>query len=260
MRRKFLTLVTAVLCLSATASRATAQTKTATVTTTPATQGQQPPAPSARQALEATQLSAAEASLVQGSRNAILAAGLSAPYFEKHFRLAKVVNAQGDRRVVWRLRINEYETVLSDSVGFYTDARGRRIDTHTVVNLLPSAREIERTIPRAQAMRIMRACIGPFRDGGVIYAAQGTPPHAALFFNASANPPARARGRRVREERREREERERKAGRKTAEQKAVRVTDEIENENEEGGPPVSLGSVDLETGRCTKGLGIAGHP
>jgi hypothetical protein len=39
------------------------------------------------------------------------------------------------------------------------------------------------------------------------------------------------------------------------------LTDVIEEGDDEGGnAPVYIGAVDLETGRCTKGLGVADHP
>jgi hypothetical protein len=34
----------------------------------------------------------------------------------------------------------------------------------------------------------------------------------------------------------------------------------IEEGGDEGGEPVYIGAVDLETGRCTKGLGVVDHP
>ncbi len=206
------------------------------------------------------QLNAAEKTLVEASKAAILSAGLSAPYFEKHFRLLKVFNSSGDRRVVWQYTVGEYAATLNDSVGFYTDERGRRIDTHSVENILPAAREIERTISRARAERLMRACIGNFTGGSVVYAAQGSPPTGALVFTASRRPVPAREARREREERREQEERERRSRRAAGAGRKVERGDGIESETEEGGPPLLLGTVDLETGRCTRGFGISGHP
>ncbi len=237
-----------------------ATTATPSPTTTSPTTGASPTPSSPRQA--AVTSSEAEAKLVAGSKAAILAAGLSATYFEKHFRLVKVYDAPGDRRVVWQFTVNEYQSTLNDSVGFYMDERGRRVDTHSVKNILPAAHEIERTIPRARAERIMRACIGSFTRGGVVYAAQGNPAHDTLVFTASQRSPTinAARERREKAERKEREERERRPHRASAKKTKVEPRDEIESEIGEGGSPVILGTVDLETGVCTKGYGINGHP
>lgn len=197
-----------------------------------------------------TRLGKAEQRLVRDSKAAIIAQGISAPYFEEHFKVLSVVNAQGDRRVVWRFEVNGHQALVSDTVGYYTDARGRIVDTHSIASALPAAHDITHTITRRRAEQLMRACIGPFRGGGVVYRAAGTPLRAALVFTASSVPRRKSRAER------EREEREREARRK---QRNTRPTDVIEEEDE-GGAPVYLGAIDLETGRCTQGQGIADHP
>ena len=197
-------------------------------------------------------LSEAEERLVRDSRAAIVAQGISGPYFDTHFKSFKVSDAPGDRRVVWRFEVNGHAAFVSDTVGYYTDARGRLIDTHSVASALPAAHDITRTISRPRAERMMRACIGRFEGGAVVYRAAGTPERAALLFTASSAPRRESRSEREREE----SARESKA-RKT---KQPTQTDVIEEGEDEGGGPVYLGAVDLETGRCTKGLGIADHP
>jgi hypothetical protein len=192
-----------------------------------------------------------EERLVRDSRAAIIAQGISGPYFEGHFKVLSVVNAQGDRRVVWRFEVNGHEALVNDTVGYYTDARGRVVDTHSIAGALPSAHDITRTITRRRAGQLMRACIGRFRGGGVVYRAAGTPQRASLVFTASSVPPRASRAEREREER-AREARRRKG-------KNPSQADAIE-EGGEGGSPVYLGAIDLETGRCTKGQGIADHP
>jgi hypothetical protein len=205
-------------------------------------------------------LSEAEEKLARDSRAAIVAQGISAPYFDAHFKLFKVSDAQGDRRVVWRFEVNGHAAFVNDTVGYYTDARGRLVDTHSVASALPAAHDITRTISRTRAERIMRACIGRFEGGAVVYRAAGLPERAALIFTASSAP------RRTRHEssaEREREEREARAKKGEARAKTgqpPRQTDVIEEGDDEGGEPVYLGAVDLETGRCTRGLGVADHP
>ena len=121
--------------------------------------------------------------LVRESKLAIVSAGLSGIYFAKHFRLLRVEDKFGDRRVVWRLKINEYETEVIDSIGYYT-AGGKHINIHSVISLLSPAREIIKTIPRPRAEKLMRACIGNFAGGSVIY--QVVAGQAELIFNAQA--------------------------------------------------------------------------
>jgi len=198
-------------------------------------------------------LSEAQERLARDSRAAIVAQGISAPYFDAHFKLFKVSDAQGDRRVVWRFEVNGHAAFVNDTVGYYTDARGRLVDTHSVANALPAAHDITRTISRTRAERTMRACIGRFEGGAVVYRAAGLPERAALIFTASSAP-----RRTRRESSAERERKEREASAKKGQ--PPRQTDVIEEGDGEGGEPVYLGAVDLETGRCTKGLGVADHP
>lgn len=188
--------------------------------------------------------------LVRDSRAAIVAQGVSAPYFDAHFKLLKVSDAPGDRRVVWRFEVNGNAALVNDTVGYYTDARGRVVDTHSVAAALPSAHDITRTISRRRAEQIMRACIGRFEGGAVVYRAAGVPERASLIFTASSAPRRERRAERGREA----GEAERKKGKQPPQ------TDVIEEGDEEGGAPVYIGAVDLETGRCTKGLGVADHP
>jgi hypothetical protein len=206
-------------------------------------------------------LNEAEQALVNGSKAAILAAGISESYFNSHFTLSKVFNTTGDRRVVWRFRVNGHEALVSDTVGFYTEG-GKRIDTHSIVSTLGAAHDITRTITRRRAERIMRNCIGPFDGGAVVYVPMGAPSRATLVFTATSIQGRKSLAERERKERererrekREREEREREAKR---EGKTIAPEIDSIEEEDEGGAPVYIGSVDLETGRCTKGVGIAG--
>jgi hypothetical protein len=198
-------------------------------------------------------LSEAEEKLVRDSKAAIIAQGLSEPYFDAHFKAFKVIAAPGDRRVVWRFEVNGHEAFVSDGVGYYTDARGLRVDTHSIADALPSAHDITRIISRRRAEQIMRACIGRFEGGAVVYRAAGVPERASLIFTATSAP-RRVRGGDAAREREEREARVKKG-------KQPPQADVIEEGDDEGGgTPVHIGAVDLENGRCTKGLGVADHP
>lgn len=197
------------------------------------------PATAPPAAADAPELDEDARRLVSGSREAFLAAGFSASYFDRHFSPFKVVNLPADRRVVWRFRAGGHEAYVDDSVGFYTDAGGRRVDTHSVASTLAAARDPRRTITRRQAERLMRACIGEFEGGAVVFQQFGGRT-ALVFTAASASPtappaPAAAWG-----ETAAGGDPLRRGGRK--------------------GPPVYVGAVDLETGRCIKGRARAGAP
>jgi hypothetical protein len=211
-------------------------------------------------------LTEGEKLLAEGSRKAILNTGISAPYFEKHFRLVRVFDKMGDRRVVWKFNVNEYEATVNDAVGFYTDG-GKRVDVNSVTGTLAATHEIQKTITRREAERAMRACIGEFTDGGVTYAAYGgVSPRATLMLNGSSvvKPPTSAEKRRE-AERREKEEREREARERRAKKNSrdkKRPPVDVEEEEDEGRklPVIYVGVVDLETGKCIKGRALAGPP
>jgi hypothetical protein len=189
----------------------------------------------------AAQLSDSERALVRGSREAILKTGVTPAYFDRHFRVARVVAAPGDRRVVWTFRVGGYEATVGDAVGFYTEG-GRRLDAHSVAATLGSTYDITRTITRRRAEAVMRRCIGSFTEPRVEYRAHGG--RAALLLTAQRV--VRPRASREREEAEERRE-TRARGQSNA--RGGR-TDEIEEEGGGERPFVLLGAVDLVTGRC----------
>lgn len=173
-----------------------------------------------------SKLTPEEGRLVQGSRAAIIETGFSGRYFDEHFKLVRVYNSPGDRRVVWRFRLNGYETTVNDSVGFYTDASGRRVDSHMVSGSLGKTRDIRRTIPFRRAQRAMRECIGEYSPGSILlqrFDADGRVSlvYTAVSLSASGGPtPTREKQKRFH----------------------------------------GIGSIDLETGRCMKGVAQFGSP
>lgn len=220
----------------------------------PAGAGAQERPAAAAAAAAATAPNDSERALVKASREAIIGTGLSAAFFDEHFRVARVVDRPGDRRVVWRLSVGGYETSVSDSVGFYTEG-GRRVDTHSVAATLPRTSDITRTITRRRAEAAMRRCIGPFSDAQVEYRAHGDEGRAALLLTASRTipPPPEGRAARARREREEREARARaQAGTTPAERDPARGKSVAPK------PVVLLGAVDLVTGECSVGYGRAG--
>lgn len=203
-------------------------------------------------------LTDSEKALVAGSREAIIKTGLTAAFFDRHFRVARVFDRPGDRRVVWRLSLGGYEATVNDSVGYYTEG-ARRVDTHSVAATLPSTSDITRTITRRRAESLMRRCVGRFTNPQVEYRAHGADGRAALLLTAQSVVPRRreARERGVREEREARERRERAQGQTGG---TVSQSDVVEEEEEGDRPVVVLGAVNLVTGECSVGYGQAGPP
>ncbi len=196
------------------------------------------------------QLTTSEAALVEGSKQAILATGVSEPYFKEHFKLFRVVDKPSDRRVMWQFSVNEHQAVITDAIGYYTQ-NGKQVDTHSIAKELGQTSEIRRTVTRARALRIMKSCIGPFDTPSVTYGPVDG--RAELLLVAAARVRGeKSKSAREKEREREREERDKR--------KAVAAgTDYIESEEEdaEGGEPITLGAVNLQTGKCTKGAAIS---
>ncbi|HXQ73416.1 MAG TPA: hypothetical protein VN844_23150 [Pyrinomonadaceae bacterium] len=194
-------------------------------------------------------LTPAEEALVQGSKEAILATGISETYFQTHFKLLKVVDKSADRRVTWQFSINEHSTVINDAIGYYTQGTNR-IDTHSIAKALGQTTEIQRTLTRSRALSILKSCIGSFDNPSVLYG----PVNGQAQLVMVAYKRARVESKSEREEEREREREKREK------QKAIAAgTDLIESEEDEGkdkAPPLIMGAVNLQTGKCTKGAGL----
>jgi hypothetical protein len=197
-------------------------------------------------------LSEAERELVRGSRAAFVTAGFSEGYFDRHFTPFKVFDRPGDRRVVWRFRAGAHEAYVNDSVGSYRDAQGRRVDTHSVASTLGAARDIRPAVSRRRAERLMRACIGEFEGGAVVFQQLGPRARTALVFTATSAPAAEATGAKG------------AAGAQVSAPPAPQPARSAQSDAiRRGGrkrPPVYVGAVDLETGRCVKGRAQAGAP
>lgn len=207
------------------------------------------------------ELSESERALVGGSREAVVGTGMSGAFFDRHFRVERVFDRPGDRRVVWRFSFGGHEALVNDTVGFYTEG-GRRLDTHSVAATLNQTSDLTRAITRPRAERIMRRCIGRFTNPQVEYRAHGPQGAAALLLTAEAVVVPRGGEARGREEREARERRERE-GRERARVQAEGApqNDRVGEEDEGGGGRVvPLGAVDLSNGRCTVGRGQSGPP
>lgn len=223
----------------------------------PATTAQKPD-PTAKAAASQTgtqsRLTEEEHRMADGSRKAILESGFSEPYFQEHFQLIRVINEPGDRRVVWRFSLAEYETDVNDALGYYTTGTGARVDIHSVKTVLGSTHDIRKVIPKKQAEQIMRKCIGKFRNAAVEFNALAAPGREGLYMTALAGGKKNAR------EAKEREEKERKAAAKQPKDNKAAEADEIESEEIQDGSPLLYGILNLETGECTQGRAIESPP
>lgn len=209
-------------------------------------QGQQTTEQSQVDKTESDQKKASEDALVKGSRDAILRAGISPEYFDQHFKLFKVFDSPSDRRVIWRFFVNEYETMVQDSVGISTVGVDRHV-THTVTSILPSMAEIHKTIPRRQAERTLKNCIGNHETPGVELRLDETG-KVGLFLTASAMPPSTPGSSQP----------------TTSPSTNPDIVAASEQQRDALRPrgkrrdPLVLGAVNLQTGKCIKGLGLVG--
>lgn len=192
-----------------------------------------------KQAGAASKLTAGEERLVRDSRAAIVETGFSERYFDAHFKLVRVYDSPGDRRVVWRFRLNDYETLINDSVGFYTDASGRRVDSHMVSASLGRTRDIRRTIPFKRAQRAMRECIGEYSPGSILLQRFDADGRVSLVFTAVSLPPA---------------------GETPSAPPAGGPRPDGPRPGGKKKPFLDIGTIDLETGRCLKGVAQVGSP
>jgi hypothetical protein len=195
---------------------------------------------------ESDQKKASEDALVKGSRDAILRAGISPQYFDEHFKLFKVFDSPSDRRVMWRFSVNEYETIVQDSVGISTVGTDTHV-THTVTSILPSMAEIHKTIPRRQAERTLKNCIGHHETPGVELRLDESG-NVGLFLTASAMQPSTPGS-------------SQPATSPSTNPDIVAASEQRRDALRQRGKrrdPLVLGAVNLQSGKCIKGLGLVG--
>lgn len=206
--------------------------------------------PSTAQPSVVAELTPAQKELVEGSRKAIIQTGISDAYFTKHFKLFRVVNSKSDRRVMWEFKVNEHQTMVTDAIGYRSEGN-RRIAIHSVANSLGKTFEIYRTLSRASALKRMRACMGSFENPSVQFGAVDGRAELVLSAEAKYRPAAKE----------SESDRERESARAEEERKKMTATsgDFIKPKKKPNDqPPVVLGSVNLITGKCIKGVGRVG--
>lgn len=183
-------------------------------------------------ALDPAKLTEGQKRLVAQSRATILQTGMTSSYFDEHFKLTAVSDEANNRHVEWLYSINGYEASVSDPIGYYTDADGRRIDIHGVRDALVRTRDLAGTIPRARALQIMRSCIGPHGAATVVFKSLELNNPARLYLVA----------------------RELKEGKDPVSESAAgerrRGRERVGGEEEEGMTLFDVGFVDLESGQC----------
>ena len=186
----------------------------------------------------------AQIALVDGSKQAIIAAGISEPYFNSHFTLVNVFNQPSDRRVIWKFVVNGYEAIINDSIGF-TSVGAVKTDIHSVSRNLGRLTEIRKTVTRSHALHALNRCIGSYSEAYVEFGQING--RSELFLVGTQTPgvnrhePAMGR---------EREEAEKRSDVSSG-------TDVIENEDgEKQKSPVTIGYINLQTGKCTTGKGV----
>ena len=182
--------------------------------------------------------------LVRGSRKAIIDTGFSAGYFDKHFKLIQVFNRPGDQRVVWQFSLNEYETRVTDSIGYSIPAGGKKIYAHSIADNLSATKDIPKTISRQRARTLMSSCIGNFENESIVLMKLDTGVSAALYLRANS----------WRKPKRE-SERERPAG--SGAPAVASAPDRPAREEEGEQRPLKIGYINLETGKCTKANAMA---
>jgi hypothetical protein len=182
--------------------------------------------------------------------------GVPERYFDAHFRLVRVVERPGDVRVIWKYSLNGYETSVTDTIGYYTADNKTRVYVHSLKTTLGAAREITRTVPRAQARAELQKCLGRYTAESVLFTKLPGEKTAALYLTART----RVERKRESEEEREKEKARAKAAEKTPPPAAQagrggtpppRKMPSEEEENEKR-PPIYVGYINLETGKCTK--------
>ena len=185
------------------------------------------------------------------SRRALVATGLSERYFDAHFKLVRVVDKAGDRRVVWKYTVNGYETTVVDSVGFYSEG-GRRVDVHSFANTLGKTRDIARTIARAEARKKLGECLGSHGSEAVVFTRLAPSQEAGLYLTSQSPPPPPGKKPGAKAEANVSREVKPAAQAQSTPPGSPPPRKRVEEGPRPKRPPTYVGYVNLETGECTK--------
>lgn len=192
------------------------------------------------------QRSADERELIKSSRQAILETGFSESYFDQHFKISRVFNKPSDTRILWKLSVNGYQVEVNDALGYYTGAQGEKVYTHSIKNTLGATRDITKTISRRKAEALLWSCLGGFTNPAIVLMRLAPGEKASLYLTAHS----------ITRRPKVPFERDRKAGSDKSAKSDSQV-DQPEREDTEKRPPLYVGYIQLESGRCSKGQAIA---
>jgi hypothetical protein len=189
-----------------------------------------------------TSLTASQKLLVSESRKAIIETGITEAYFDAHFKLLEVNDKPADKRVNWEFSINGYRTIVRDSIG--SSMQGNtHVNIHSVVSMLGQTSEITKTLSRSRALKILRTCIGPYTTPSIQYGPVNGQAQLLLVAHAVSRDSDNKREREM-----EREKEKREIAKATSQ-----GSDVIETEDEDHRTKSVFGTVNLQTGQCTKG-------
>ena len=178
--------------------------------------------------------------LINGSRKAIINSGFSERYFDQHFKLIDAFNRPGDQRVVWLFSLGEYETRVTDSIGYNT-VGGKRTYAHSIAGILGATKDIPKTISKPRARSLMTSCIGKYTSESIVLMKLESDRQAALYMMAYS----------ARREHGEREQETRED--KNSKRQPGTTADRPIPEDEVDSRPMRIGYVNLATGKCTRG-------
>jgi hypothetical protein len=142
--------------------------------------------------------------LAQGSRQALLATGLSEPFVEAHFKQGKVVQAgtprtykvmgpsgllsrrSGKAWVEWTLDWDGWTARLRDEIIYVVqDSYPPQVQVqHGLKTALGTARDLQHTLPKATVRNLLKDCLGPYSEETVVYRSFGPSAEARLFLKA----------------------------------------------------------------------------
>jgi hypothetical protein len=99
-----------------------------------------------------SQFSEANRKSIEESKNAIVLAGISNPYFEQHFCPVIVEVVSPSTRVLWKYSVNDYQLIFEDSF-----VNG----VHNILQNVKPLHDIVSTISKETAKKLVESCTGP---------------------------------------------------------------------------------------------------
>jgi hypothetical protein len=108
--------------------------------------------------------------LVKESKQLIEAYGFTEGFFDNHFTLTfftDALDAPGGPRIEWSFTIGDYHATVADALGFRREGENI-VYIHGIAPAqtlkVPVFHDIQAVLSKTEADRLMRACIGDFKD------------------------------------------------------------------------------------------------